>query len=53
MTLRPLATSCAKDYKGHSLVQKSFTEPPILVLNVHEMGVGGGGGGKGGRGGRG
>ena len=24
----PLATSCAKDYKGHSLVQTSFTEPP-------------------------
>ena len=28
MTLRPLATSCAKDYKVHSLVQISFTEPP-------------------------
>ena len=28
VTLRPLATSCAKDYKGHSLVQTSFTEPP-------------------------
>jgi len=27
MTLRLLATSCAKDYKGHSLVQTSFTEP--------------------------
>ena len=26
--LRPLATSCMKDYKGHSLVQTSFTEPP-------------------------
>ena len=26
--LRPLATSCAKDYKGHSLVQTSFTELP-------------------------
>ena len=26
--LRPLATSGAKDYKGHSLVQTSFTEPP-------------------------
>ena len=26
--LRPLATSCAKDYKGHSLMQTSFTEPP-------------------------
>ena len=28
--LRPLATSCAKDYKGHSLVQTSFSEPPNL-----------------------
>ena len=28
VTLRPLATSCAKDYKGHSLVQTSFTETP-------------------------
>ena len=28
MTLRPLTTSCAKDYTGHSLVQTSFTEPP-------------------------
>ena len=28
LTLRPLATSCAKDYKGHSLVQTSFTELP-------------------------
>ena len=28
VTLRPLATSCTKDYKGHSLVQTSFTEPP-------------------------
>ena len=25
--LRPLATSCAKDYKEHSLAQTSFTEP--------------------------
>ena len=25
-TLGPLETSCAKDYKGHSLVQTSFTE---------------------------
>ena len=31
MTLRPLATSCAKDYKGHSLVQTSFTEPPNIT----------------------
>ena len=30
MKLRPLATSCAKEYKGHSFVQTSFTEPPIL-----------------------
>ena len=30
VTLRPLATSCAKDYKGHSLVQTSFTELPNL-----------------------
>ena len=36
MTLRPLATSCAKDYKGHSLVQTSFTEPP----NSHQWSVG-------------
>ena len=28
VTLQPLATSCAKDYKGHSLMQTSFTEPP-------------------------
>ena len=28
VTLRPMATSCAKDYKGHSLVQTSFTETP-------------------------
>ena len=27
--LWPLTTSCVKDYKGHSLVQTSFTEPPI------------------------
>ena len=26
--LRPVTTTCAKDYKGHSLVQTSFTEPP-------------------------
>ena len=26
VTLRPLMTSCAKDYKGHSLMQTSFTE---------------------------
>ena len=28
VTLQPLAISCVKDYKGHSLVQTSFTEPP-------------------------
>ena len=28
VTLRLLATSCAKDYKGHSLMQTSFTELP-------------------------
>ena len=28
MMLRPLATYCAKDYKQHSLLQTSFTEPP-------------------------
>ena len=28
LTLRPFATSCAKDYKGNSLVQTSFIEPP-------------------------
>ena len=28
VTLLPLMTSCVKDYKGHSLVQTSFTEPP-------------------------
>ena len=27
-TLRPLMTSCMKVYKGHSLVQTSFTQPP-------------------------
>ena len=28
MTLWPLGTSCAKEDKGHLLVQTSFTEPP-------------------------
>ena len=32
LTLRPLATSCAKDHKGHSLVQTNFTEPPNRSL---------------------
>ena len=29
--LRPFATSCAKDYEGHSLVQISFAELPNIV----------------------
>ena len=33
--LRPLATSCVKDYKGHSLMQTGFTEPP----NTHRVSV--------------
>ena len=28
VTLRPFATFCVKDYKGHSLIQTSFTELP-------------------------
>ena len=28
----PLATSCAKDYKGHTLMQTSFTELPNTKL---------------------
>ena len=32
VTLRPLMTSCVRDYKGHSLVQTSFTEPPNSVV---------------------
>ena len=31
MMLRPLVTSCVKDYKGHSLVQTSFAELPNMV----------------------
>ena len=34
VTLRPLVTSCAKDYKGHSVVQTSFAEPPNFSLCV-------------------
>ena len=34
VTLRPLATSCSKDYNGHSLVQTSFIEPPNRVYSV-------------------
>ena len=32
VTLRPPSTSCAKDYKGHSLVQITFTEPPNMSM---------------------
>ena len=40
VTLRLLVTSCAKDYKGHSLVQTSFTEPPnINGINLVEENV--------------
>ena len=35
--LRPLVTSCAKDYKGHSLMQTSFIEPPKRVWWVQEL----------------
>ena len=31
---RPLATSCAKDYEGHSLVQTSFSEPPDIYRSM-------------------
>ena len=33
VTLQPLATSCTKDYEGHSLMQTSFTEPPNRPLS--------------------
>ena len=33
VTLRPLATSCMKDYKGLSLVQTSLTELPNTVIS--------------------
>ena len=37
--LRPFATSCAKDYEGHSLVQTSFAKLPksghMSVFTVH------------------
>ena len=39
LALRPLlalVTSCAKDYKGHSLVQTSFTEPPNSAKSCPE-----------------
>ena len=32
--LWPLMTSCAKDYKGHSLVQTSFTELPNSLVVI-------------------
>ena len=32
--LQPFTTSCTKDYKGHSLVQTSFTELPKKKLKV-------------------
>ena len=31
VTLQPLVTSCTKDYKGHSLMQTSFTELPNIT----------------------
>ena len=36
VTLWPLVTSCTKDYKGHSLVQNSFTAPPNTVPKQRE-----------------
>ena len=30
--LRPLATSCAKDYKAHSLLQTSFVDSPRILM---------------------
>ena len=34
MMLQPLVTSCTEDYKGHSLVQTSFTELPSSMTDV-------------------
>ena len=34
-TLQPLTTSCVKDYKGHSLMQTIFTEPPQKEMQTH------------------
>ena len=34
VTLQTLATFCAKDYKGHSLEQTSFTESPIALVCI-------------------
>ena len=35
--LWPLATSCVKDYKGHSLVQTSFTERPNTAWVILQL----------------
>ena len=36
--LRPFATSCTKDYKGHSLVQTSFAElPDRPICSIHSL----------------
>ena len=37
--LRPFMTSCTKDYKGHSLMQTSFTELPNIkwLYSHHQM----------------
>ena len=34
--LRPFATSCAKDYEGHSLLQTSFAEPPNTANSMQQ-----------------
>ena len=39
--LRPLMTSCMKDYKGHSLMQTSFTGLPIVRAKIHSWWCGG------------
>ena len=40
--LQPLTTSCMKNYKGHSLMQTSFTEPPNKYPPPFFWGGGGG-----------
>ena len=35
MTLQPLMTSYTKDYKGHSFMQTSFTEPPNTQAYIY------------------
>ena len=35
--LRPFATSCAKDYEGHSLVQTSFAKLHIIITNTAKL----------------